>query len=186
MIQWRPWIEDRLGSCWDFLTSKDCHELSLALAWEGDAYAEIFPGVDPLWLETGFQEANAKKRYGADADKISESFAHGLLARLCNPCQPTMSEWIADVDPPPEPRSKKELVDRVWRKTWSEADEERGGFDRDERWATMICKRSRALYNGWIAVVVGWQHADLAGGNQRLPSLLLSKGFCVEPVRLGP
>ena len=53
-IQWRPWIEERLGSCWDFLTPEDCRELSLALAWEGDAYAEIFPGTDPLWLEAGF------------------------------------------------------------------------------------------------------------------------------------
>jgi len=31
-IQWRPWIKDRVGSCWDFLMPQDCHDLSLALA----------------------------------------------------------------------------------------------------------------------------------------------------------
>ncbi|MGH7827158.1 MAG: hypothetical protein ACREQ7_18535 [Candidatus Binatia bacterium] len=186
-VQWRPWVEERLGSCWDFLTPEDCHELSLALAWEGDAYAERFPGADPLWLEIGFQEANFKQRYGVDdLNNVPESFAYGLLQRLCNPGQPTMNEWIANVDPPPAPRTKKDLVDRVWRKVWSEADGESGGFDRDGRWARAICERSSGLHEGWIAVVVGWKHADSTGGNQRLRGLLLSKGFSVNSVRLGP
>jgi hypothetical protein len=121
-VQWRPWVEERLRSCWDSLTPEECHELSLALAWEGDAYTEIFPGADPLWLETGFQEAHFKQRYGANPDKVPESFAHGLVECLCNPCHPTMKEWIVNAGPAPEPRSKKELMDRVWRKVWSEAD----------------------------------------------------------------
>jgi hypothetical protein len=149
-IQWRPWIKDRVGSCWDFLTSKDHDELSLAFAWEGDAYAEIFPGAAVLWLEAGFQEANFKARYGAHADEAPESFARSLLARLCNPCQPTMKEWAANVDPPPEPTSKKELVNRVWRKAWSEASDETGGFDRDARWLATICECSVDLHDGWI------------------------------------
>lgn len=185
-IRWRPWIEERLRQRWDFLTAEDCRELSLTLAWEGDAYVEIFPGATPLWLENGFQEANAKQRYGADADKVSESLAKGLLERLCNPCLPTINEWQADVDPPPEPRSKKELIDRVWKKVWSEGSGEPGGFERDARWATMIWERSSGLHDGWIAAVVGWQHADPAGDNQRLRGLLLSMGFSVNSVRLGP
>src|SRR5882724_4096539 len=89
-IHWRPWIKDRVGSCWDFLTRDDCNELSLALAWEGDAYAEIFPKADVVWLEAGFQEASFKQRYGTHVDEAPESFARSLLARLCNPCRPTM------------------------------------------------------------------------------------------------
>lgn len=186
LAAWRPKIEERLISRWGFLTPEDCRELSLALAWEGDAYAELFPGTDLLWLETGFQEANLKLRYSTDADKFPESCAHGLLERLCNPCHPTMCEWMAGADPPPEPRSTKDLIDRVWRKAWSEAFEEPGNFDRDARWASAIYERSSGLRNGWIAVVVGWGHADPASGNQRLRGLLSSKGLDVISVRLGP
>ena len=181
-VQWRPWVEERLGSCWDFLTPEDCHELSLALAWEGDAYAERFPGADPLWLESRFQEAHFKASYG---DNFPESFASNLLQRLSAPCSLTMSEIIANADPPPETRSKKDLVDRVWKQVWSEAFGD-SDFERDARWVSAICKHSAGLRDGWIAVVVGWKHADPAGGNQRLRGLLLSKGFSVNSVRLGP
>jgi hypothetical protein len=185
-VKWRPWIKERVGSCWDFLTSQDCQELSLALAWEGDTYAEKFPGAVPLWLESGFQEANFKERYGTKADEAPESFARSLIVRVCNPCQPTMKEWTANVDPPPEPTSKEALIDRVWRNAWSEAWEETARFDRDARWAATICERSSGLRGGWIAVVVGWQHADPAGDNRRLRGLLASEAFSVESVCLGP
>ena len=59
----RPLVEGGLRSRWGFLTREECHELSLALAWEGDAYKERFPGTDRLWLETGFQEASLKRRF---------------------------------------------------------------------------------------------------------------------------
>lgn len=186
LAAWRPRIEEGLRSRWDFLTREDCHELSLALAWEGDAYAERFPDTDLLWLESGFQEADLERRYGMDTNKFPESFAHGLLERLRNPCHPTMREWMANIAPPPEPRSKKELIDRVWKKTWSEASGEPEGFERDARWAIAIYERSAGLRDGWIAVVVGWAHADPATGNQRLRGLLLSKGFSINSVCLGP
>jgi hypothetical protein len=186
VIQWRPWIKDGVGSCWDFLTLEDCDELSLALAWEGDAYAEIFPKTGAVWLEVGFQEANFRERYGAHAHEAPESFARSLLSRLCSPCHPTTKELMANVDPPPEPTSKKELIDRAWRNAWSEAWEESGRFERNARWAATICERSSRLRDGWIAVVVGWQHADPTGNNQRLRGLLLSKGFSVNSVHLGP
>jgi hypothetical protein len=184
-VQWRRWIEERLGSCWDFLTPQDCYELSLALAWEGDAHVKVFRETTTLWLEAGFQEANFKKRY-ADLDKGVESFAKGLLVRLCNAREPMMTEWTANIDPPPEPRTRQELVDRLWRKEWSEAEGEPGRFERDARWTAAICEHSSGLQDGWIAVVVGWQHADPDGENQRLHSLLLSKGFSVNSVCLGP
>lgn len=184
LVAWRLWVEERLGSRWDFLRPEDCHELSLALAWEGDAYAERFPGIDRLWLENGFQEADLQRRRGADADKYPEGCAWALLQRLCNPSQPTM--WSTNADPAREPRSKKVLIDRVWRTAWSEAWEEPGGFERDARWVTAISERSSGLHDGWIAVVVGWAHADPTGDNQRLRGLLLSKGFSINPVGLGP
>ena len=68
----------------------------------------------------------------------------------------------------------------------SEAFEEPGNFERDERWTKSICERSFGLRDGWIAVVIGWAHADPASGSQRLPGLLSSKGFPVVPVRLAP
>jgi hypothetical protein len=182
----RLWIAESLRSRWGFLTCEDCHELSLALAWEGDAYAEHFPGTDLLWLESGFQEVDLKRRYGTETNKFPESCAHGLLGRLYNPCGPTLQEFMANIAPPPEPRSKQELINRVWRKTWAEASGEPEGFERDARWAIAICERSSGLCDGWIAVVVGWAHADPATGNQRLRGLLLSKGFSVNSVRLGP
>ena len=57
-VKWRPWVEKRLRSCWKFLTLNDRRELSLALAWEGDAHRVRFPSADTLWLESGFQEAD--------------------------------------------------------------------------------------------------------------------------------
>jgi hypothetical protein len=45
---WRPSIEEGLKSRWSFLPQKDRHELSLGLAWEGDAYAKCFPSTDLL------------------------------------------------------------------------------------------------------------------------------------------
>jgi hypothetical protein len=158
------------------LTLEDCHELSHALAWEGDASTERFPDTDRLWLETGFQELDLKRRSrdsGTVPDKFLECIADCLLK--------FMTEIL-----PPEPRSKKELIDRVWRKRWSQAFGMPGDFDRDARWATMICERSAGLRDGWIAIVGGWQHANPQEDPQRLRGLLRARGFCVNSVYLGP
>lgn len=182
----RPWIEEALRSSWEFLTREDCHELSLAFAWEGDAHAPRFPDSDVLWLENGFSEADLERRYGVEeASRVPERRAHSFLERLRNPCQRTLAEWSAKAAPPPEPTSMKDLVDRVWRKAWSGAlgDED---VERDERWANEICERSASLSDGWIAVVVGWQHADPAAGERRLQGLLSSRGLLVRSVCLGP
>lgn len=174
--------EERLRSRWEFLTPQDCRELSLALSWEGDAYKDRFPTADPLWLETGFQEADLERRFhGRFPESIPQSLAH----RLCDPCSLSMSEMIANAEPPPEPKSRKELIDHVWQKAWSEAFAE-NNFERDARWANAISNRSVGLHEGWIAVVVGWTHADPSAGDQRLRALLLSQGFTVNSVRLGP
>jgi hypothetical protein len=74
-----------------------------------------------------------------------------------------MDQFLTNAAPPPDPLSKKELVDRVSRKTWS--DLLQSGSEnpqRDERWAIRISQRSARLRGGWIAVVVGWAHADHA------------------------
>lgn len=92
---------------------------------------------------------------------------------------------LANTDPPPEPKSKQELIDRVCKKAWSDAFED-NNFERDARWASVISNRSSGLREGWIAVVVGWAHADPSGRYQRLRGLLLSQGFSVNSVRLGP
>ncbi len=181
----RPLIEEGLTSRWDFLTPEDCHQLSLALAWEGDAYQERFPDTDPLWLESGFQEEGLKERYGTGAGKFPENCARRLLERLRDPCRPIF-QFTDNAEPPPEPRSKKDLIDCVWKKAWSEAFEESGDFERDARWANAIRERSAGLRDGWIAVVVGWAHADPAGEKQRLRGLLSSKGLDVISVHLGP
>jgi hypothetical protein len=182
--KWRPWIAERLKSRWGFLTREDCHELARALAWEGDAHAERFPCTDQLWLESGFQEAELKRRHGTDADKFPESCAHGLLERLCYPCRLTMSDLFASSHPP-EPRSKKDLIDRVWRTAWSDASGESEDLKRDNRWVAAISERSAGLRDGWIAIVVGWAHADPEAGNQRLRGLLWTKGFSINSIRLG-
>jgi len=180
--QWRHWVEERIRSRWDFLTFQDCRELSLALAWEGDAYKDHFPAAEPLWLEDGFQEANLERRFrGRFPESIPQSLAH----RLCDPCSLSMKEMIASADPSPEPKSKKELIDRLWEKAWADAFGD-NNFERDARWASAISDRASGLRDGWIAVVVGWTHADPPGGSQRLRGLLLSKRVSVNSVSLGP
>lgn len=174
----RPLVKERLQPRWDFLTYQDCVELSLALAWEGDAYKECFPGAEPLWLETGFQEARC--------DENSPRWAaESLLLQLCNPCSEWMSSFVSNADPLPAPRSKADLVDCVSRYAWREAFSD-NNFARDKRWESAICNRISGLQDGWIAIVVGWAHADPGGGTQRLRSLLLSQDFSVTSIRLGP
>lgn len=174
----RPSIEESLRTRWDFLTSKDCRDLALALAWEGDAYKARFPDAAPLWLESGFGEA----RCDADCPK---QFAKSLLLRLCNPCNAFLSSLFSNGPPRPDPQSKEELIDCVWRNLWAEASSD-SNFERDKRWADTISGRIEGLHDGWIAIVVGWAHADPEGGDGRLRSLLLSKGFSIRSVCLGP
>jgi hypothetical protein len=180
--RWRPWVEERIRSRWDFLAPKDSRELSLALAWEGDAYRERFPAAEPLWLEDGFQEADLERRYRG---RFPESIPQSLVHRLSEPCSLSMKEMMANADPAPEPKSKKELIDRLWQTAWADA-YGNDNFERDARWASAISDRASGLREGWIAVVVGWTHADPSGGDQRLRSLLLSKGFSINSVNLGP
>ena len=180
-VAWRPWIAERLEAQWDFLTHEDCHELSLALAWEADAYIERFRGVEPQWLESGFQEGDLQQ-----LNCQEECQARCLFNRLT--CPPTVSEQLAGIAPP-ELRSKHEIIDRVWKETWFHAWGETEGserFERDARWAAAITTRSRGLHDGWIAVVVGRQHADPEGHPQRLHGLLSSAGYHVIPVKLAP
>jgi hypothetical protein len=174
LTAWRPQIAEALGAHWDFLTREDCHVLSRALAWEGDAHAERFPGTDVLWLESEAQESALERKPGG-ADAWLQSLACDVLKRLCDPR--TMAE--------PEPRTTYELVDRAWRTAWSTAYRAED-FERDARWAREIIARSTGLRDGWIAVVSGWAHADPAAGDQWLRSLLVTHGFEVHAVRLGP
>ena len=170
-----------------FLDRADCHELSCALGWEGDAYTARFPRVDRLWLEAYWQEADLERRSGGRVDEFLRGLARGVLEWLTNPGSLTMDQFLTNAAPPPDPLSKKELVDRVSRKTWSDLLQS-GSEDpqRDERWAIRISQRSACLRGGWIAVVVGWAHADPAGGSRRLCGLLSSSGFRVNSVCLAP
>jgi hypothetical protein len=126
--------------------------------------------------ESGFQEAQLQQE-GRDANKFVKSSAKILLNRLRDACQP-----------PSELISKQDLIDRVSGDMWSQASSSISSkdFERDARWVTTICERSAGLSDGWIAVVVGWAHADPATGNQRLPGLLSSKGFSIKPICLKP
>ena len=187
VVAWRPWIARELESRCSFLDREDCGELSRALAWEGDAYRERFPTANPLWLETGFQQIDLSCRSGGHPDKLLERLARGLLQRLVNPSARTMHEFFTNADPPPAPTSKTELIDRVSRAMWSDASPSMSkDLERDQRWATAITEQSSALRDGWIAVVVGWAHADLTGEATRLGGLLSSSGFRVTPVSLAP
>ena len=170
----RPRIEEGLSSPSNFLTSEDRHELSLALAWEGDAHAQRFRGTHVVWLESGFQEAVLQQR-SSDADRFAESSAHFLLQRLSSALQ--------------QSSSRTDLVAAVSKGMWAEAlaaAQNPADVKRDARWVTAICERSSGLSDGWIAIVVGWAHADPATGDQRLHHLLSARGFRVESVRLGP
>ncbi len=174
---WRPQIEEGLCSHSNFLTREDSHELSLALAWEGDAYAERYPGTHVVWLENGFQQA-ALQRRGSDADQFARSSAHFLLQRMRKALQT-----------PQGPRSRRDLIEAVSRDMWAEASstsQDPADFERDARWVNVVCEHSTGLSDGWIAIVVGWAHADVKSRGQRLPDLLSSHGFPVQAVRLGP
>ena len=121
LVVWRPWIEKELCRRWQFLEGAGCREVSLALGWEGDAHVELFPDVDRLWLEDGYQEANLEHRSGGKTDDFLKGLAVGMRQRLIGPCSRTMGEFFANTASPSEPRSKDELIERVSRKAWAEA-----------------------------------------------------------------
>src|SRR5262249_54535335 len=100
---WRLRIAEGISSHWDFLTCKDCHELSRAFAWEGDAHTERFPDTEILWLESGFQEADLERRSRGAPKKFLAERVDCLLEQLRNPCRPTFREVMANIVPP-EPR----------------------------------------------------------------------------------
>ena len=186
LAAWRPWIAEGLRSRWGFLTREDCHELSLALAWRETPMRNAFQALMLLWLENGFQEAELKRRYGMDTDSFRKAAPAAcfnasaiLVTRRCTSGWPT--------SPHRQSRGLRKISSiACGEQAWSEASGEPEGFERDARWAIAICERSAGLRDGWIAAVVGWAHADPATGNQRLRGLLLSKGFSINSVRLGP
>jgi hypothetical protein len=92
----------------------------LRLAGRGRACPAI-SGVDRLWLEDGYQEANLQHRAEGRADDFLKGLAVGMRQRLIDPCSLTMREFFANTTPPPEPRSTEALIDRVSRKAWAEA-----------------------------------------------------------------
>jgi len=182
LAEWRPAVAQELGKCWDFLAPKECDELSCALAWEGDTYTERFPGADVLWLENGFQEEDLKQQHGALVSAYPQWQAEGVCKRLC--CR------IVPFIPPPALRSKQELIDHVAIDMWKEAEARASQYpspiERHARWERAICERSTGLRDGWIAVVVGWQHVNPEEAPQRLRGRLVERGFCVNSVCLGP
>src|SRR5262249_19230408 len=118
------------------------------------------------------------QRDAANASGYPEWKARGVCQRLC-----CLNPLIA----PPELRSKQELIDHVSRGMWKEAKSQKPSpIERDTRWERAICERSAALHDGWIAVVVGWQHANPQENSQWLRGLLIKRGFCVNSVYLGP
>ena len=168
LVARRSWIIEHLASRWDFLTLEDCVELSSAFGWEGDAWVERFPDSDVLWLEHGHQEARLAAK-GSNARTFAEDMARTALRWLSYHYPRTTQETVADIAPPPEPQTTKELIERVSRVMWANApDPGPHDFTRDARWATAVRERSAGLHDGWIAVVVGWAHADPTGGSQRL------------------
>jgi hypothetical protein len=130
--------------------------------------------VDRLWLEDGYQEADLRRRSENRDGDLLWSLANSLLRRLT----------FADTAALPEPRSKDDVIERVSRIAWTGAFEDQD-LERDKRWAEMISARSASLHGGWIAVVVGWAHANPEGDPGRLYGLLSARGFTVHSMCLG-
>lgn len=181
-VEYRPRVEKCLKKRWEFLTPSECRELSRALAWEGDAFKEVYPNAQPLWLEAGLQDRRSRQNPNID---MAKSQADSLSERLLAPARLSTDKFYTMDGMPPDPTSKNELVDRLWKAAWSDSSPDRD-FERDARWANMIVERSIDVGDGWIAVAVGWAHANPAAGDNRLGGLLGSRGFSVRPVYLGP
>jgi len=58
-VLWRRWVEERLRPRWDFLTSQDCRELSLALAWESNAHEECSQALKCCGWKLVFRRRNS-------------------------------------------------------------------------------------------------------------------------------
>jgi hypothetical protein len=80
-----------------------------------------------------------------------------------------MHEWMANIAPPPEPKPKQELIDRVWRTAWSEASGEPEGFGRDARWAN-VCNAPHLSSGDERSAVALWVFT------RQLPGRVIAQG----------
>ncbi|MBK7859633.1 MAG: hypothetical protein IPJ65_13650 [Archangiaceae bacterium] len=185
VVALQPEVAEALQTRWPFLSASDGADLAAALAWEVNVPMRIWPGIEIVWLENGFQEADLQRRHGVDAATFARSHAEGLVERLSDPCAPSISEFMAGSTPPREPTSSHALIDRDWRKCWSYPSDDESNPERDERWAKLLAPRISSLSTGWAAVTVGWVHADPARP-RRLCALLADQGFRTRGLSLGP
>ena len=180
----RPIVEDGLIDRWPFLTSRDRHELSEAVGWEGDTWNDPFPGAAVLWLEEGFQGADLERKFGTKAEDYPLRCARALLGALLDPMAPSTREFFTGAAPT-QPTSTDQLVSRVSKRLWDDRDPDDGSrLDRDARWANRIVDRVAGWQDGLVVVLVGWTHADPSGPKGRLRGLLESAKMTVESIRL--
>ncbi|HYV49766.1 MAG TPA: hypothetical protein VFA20_33150 [Myxococcaceae bacterium] len=168
----RKRIADELLGKWDFLGERECDELSKTFAWEADAYQEVFPSVERVWLDDG---------PGREGDSgTAREFADTLLEDL---------RVAGEAEGAPVPRSLDELIDQVRLRQKRRKDRERAPPSIDERdlwWFDKIRKRASTLQGGgWVAIVVGWAHANPKGLPGNLYDQLNSAEMKVDPIYLG-
>ncbi len=174
-------------SRWDFLTATEADELSAALGWEAEVPTRLWPNVEVAWLEDEWQADDLQRRHQMGCDEFAAVLASGLIDRISNAAKPTIQEFLGDENTAPaEPTSLDLLVDRLGKKASDDTGNDHNDNDlhRDERWLRLLEPRLTQL-EGWVAVMVGWLHAD-PSATGRLYQLLTQRGLKVESVRLGP
>lgn len=77
VVALQPEVAEALQTRWPFLSASDGADLAAALAWEVNVPMRIWPGIEIVWLENGFQEADLQRRHDVDAATFARSHARG-------------------------------------------------------------------------------------------------------------
>lgn len=141
---------------WPYLKKKEVEIIALSLAFEGDAYKEVFQEVPMVWLD---QERN-------DSDFAGKTFYKYRLEELKRICSPTNKG-----------RDLLRYISSDLQRQVSSSMPNNPSLDpeRDYKFYKAIQETTNPESEGWAIIIVGMDHAAATPGRMRY--LLESNGY---------
>ena len=156
--QQRPLLRQKMESYGPAASPDVLDALADCLAYEPDAVADVFPNLEPLWLDTGTSLATTS-----------------LYNRLGSIYQDRLE--LKKVVFPAETTTVLALMSEAAWETF-ERQGAQASCPRDEKFARLVLEKIEQVSGGWAIVIVGANHATPTPGSMR--SRLTAPGIDCE------